>query len=242
MTTKSGTTSVVLLVSKHTLKTTLDNKKLDYKWTTKCKKNELYLKMGSRHNRLRKKWQDLSGTKALQAEYDFYNLFDEFFKESDYMIIDKPKDFTNLYVDVKLSQKTLKEIYNPEKPITKHGVKPDYAIKNTLTNKTIYVEVKRQDGWVENLPRSAGRGNAHERSNKFFTPGLIKSLRKKGNIEPPHLPFWTVFQGNITRDPCRVREVTLWYGEYIANYFFWRKSNTGEIIKHFNDHIVKIID
>jgi hypothetical protein len=34
MTTTSGTTSVVLLVSKHTLKTTLDDKKVDYKWTT----------------------------------------------------------------------------------------------------------------------------------------------------------------------------------------------------------------
>ena len=33
-----------------------------------------------------------------------------------------------------------------------------------------------EDGWVEGKPRSAGRGNAHERSNTFFTPGLLKAV------------------------------------------------------------------
>lgn len=83
----------------------------------------------------------------------------------------------NLHADV------LKEIYTPPDPISKHGVFPDYSITNTETNKTIYIEVKRQDGWVEGKDRSAGRGNAHERSCKFFTPGLLKVLRQKGNID-----------------------------------------------------------
>jgi hypothetical protein len=91
--------------------------------------------------------------------------------------------------------------------------------------KTIYVEVKRQDGWVKGKPRSAGRGNAHERSCKFFAPGLQKIMKEKGNLGDNVLPFWTVFQGDITRDPCRVREITLWYDNYKAHYFF------GEILK-----------
>ena len=38
------------------------------------------------------------------------------------------------------------------------------------------IESKRQDGWVEGGARKDGRGNAHERSCKFFTPGLLKIM------------------------------------------------------------------
>lgn len=132
-----------------------------------------------------------------------------------------PKNLAISYVDVELSKQELSEIYTPEKPITKHGVFPDYAIDNTKTNKTIYIEVKLQDGLVEGGKRADGRGNAHERSCKFFTPGLLKILRQKGNLDESVLPFWTVFQGDITRDPCRVREITCWYDDFTAHYFFW---------------------
>ena len=115
---------------------------------------------------------------------------------------------------------------------------PDYAIDNLDTKKTIYIEIKRQDGWVEGKPRSAGRGNAHERSCKFFTPGLKKALRKQGNLEKDILPFWVVFEGDITRDPCRVREITFWYGKYHAHFFMWRnQKNIAPLIDHFNKHI-----
>ncbi len=145
-------------------------------------------------------------------------------------------------MDFPLSKKDLSEIYTPKKPITRHGVKPDYAIDNTETNKTIYVEVKRQDGWVEGGKRSDGRGNAHERSCKFFTPGLLKILREKGNIDENNLPFWTVFQGDITRDPCRVREITCWYGDYTANFFFWRdSSNSTSLVEHFIKYIKPLL-
>ncbi len=133
-----------------------------------------------------------------------------------------------------MSKKELSEIYTPNEPIVRHGVFPDYAIDNLETKKKIYVEVKRQDGWVEETNRSAGRGNAHERSCKFFTPGLQKILRKKANLSKDVLPFWTVFQGDITRDPCRVREITLWYDKYTAHYFFWRNSkDANPLIEHF---------
>ena len=117
----------------------------------------------------------------------------------------------------------------------KHGIKPDYAIDNTKTKKTLYVEVKRQDGWVEGKLPSAGRGNAHERSCKFFTPGLLRILREKGKLGDDVLPFWVVFQGNVARDPKRVREVTTWYYGYSAHFFFWRKKSDKEsLINHFN--------
>lgn len=148
-----------------------------------------------------------------------------------------------IYVGIKLNEQEISEIYSPENPIKKHGVFPDYAIENKGTGKTIYVEVKRQDGWVEGGKRSDGRGNAHERSCKFFTPGLLKILREQGKIDQNALPFWTVFQGDITRDPCRVREITCWYGDYKANFFFWRDtSNPDKLIEHFATHISPLLD
>jgi len=199
--------------------------------------------MGSDANRLRKKWQDYSGRNAGRAELDFFETFRIVFEDSDYRIRQKPKEFNNIYVDVELDDKVLSEIYTPDDPITRHGVFPDYAIDNIKTNKTIYIEVKRQDGWVEGGKRSDGRGNAHERSCKFFTPGLQEILRKEGNLAEDVLPFWTVFQGDITRDPCRVREVTCWYGSYKGNFFFWRNpSDPDPLLEHFEIYIAPILD
>jgi hypothetical protein len=190
--------------------------------------------MGSSANRLRRKWQDYGGQNAGAAEKDFFECFDELFTDTEFRIRRNPKEFSNIYIDVKLNKQTLTEIYTPDTPITRHGVFPDYAIDNRETNKTIYIEVKRQDGWVEGKNRAAGRGNAHERSCNFFTPGLQKILRQKGNLGNDVLPFWTVFLGDITRDPCRVREITLWYDCYKDHYFFWRNSqNADPLIEHF---------
>jgi len=111
------------------------------------------------------------------------------------------------------------------------------------TRKTLYVEVKRQDGWVEGGNRSDGRGNAHERSCKYFTPGLIKIMRSRGISQEDALPFWTVFQGDIARDPCRVREVTCWYDKYDAHFFFWRDSTNAEpLLKHFINKLSYLLD
>jgi Type II restriction enzyme MunI len=194
--------------------------------------------MGSKENRLRQKWQDYSSSNAGLAEKSFLQVFVKEFEGTAFQIRAKPKDFSNVYVDVELGNHHIAEIYTPNNPVTKHGVVPDYAIDNADTKKTLYVEVKRQDGWIEGGKRSDGRGNAHERSNKFFTPGLLKILRSKGNLGDEVLPFWTVFQGNITRDPCRVREITCWYDEFDAHYYFWRdQKNPVPLIHHFNSRL-----
>ena len=199
--------------------------------------------MGSDANRLRRKWQDYSGNNAWNAERSFLETFTTLFDETEYSIRPKPKEFSNIYVDIPLSEKELEEIYTPDVEITRHGVFPDYSITNNETNKTIYIEVKRQDGWVEGKLRSAGRGNAHERSCKFFTPGLLKILREAGNLGDDILPFWTVFQGDITRDPCRVREITCWYDGLDAHFFFWRDSTNPEpLIEHFLEKIKPLLD
>jgi len=199
--------------------------------------------MGSKANRLRKKWQDYGGKKATKAEHNFYSVFGELFKDTELELVKQPKKFSSIYVDVKLSSKEQKEIYAPKIQIVNHGIKPDCLIKNKVSNKEIYVEIKRQDGWVEGKERKAGRGNAHERLCKYFTPGLLKLLRKTSKIKSPNLPFWIVFQGDITRDPCRVREIRYWFDGNETNVFFWRNTKeTKELTQHFIDKILPLIE
>lgn len=199
--------------------------------------------MGSDHNRLRRKWQDYGGANAAAAEATFFACFQKVFTDTEYKIRRSPKEFKNIYVETELSDQTLSEIYTPDAPVTRHGVFPDYAIDNTNTGKTLFIEVKRQDGWIEGGVRSDGRGNAHERSCKFFTPGLLRILREASGIGEPHLPFWTVFQGNITRDPCRVREVTCWYENFEAHFFFWRQApNPERLFEHFDTYLSDLLD
>ena len=198
--------------------------------------------MGTDELRKRDIWQDASGAKAAIAEYSFFKVFQSAFIGTNFKIREKPQEFNTIYVNFPLSKKTLSEIYNPSIPIKKHGIAPDYAIEHIKSGKVLYVEVKRQDGWVEGKPRSAGRGNAHERSCKYFTPGLLNVLHKKSRIHKDALPFWTVFQGDITRDPCRVREITCWFGKYTNHYFFWRDTkDPSQLIDHFDQNLKHLL-
>lgn len=197
--------------------------------------------MGKSALRKRENWQGQGGAKASQAELNLYTVLEEYFEGSDYVLHKKPKHLKQLYSQVQLPPQVLKEIFSP--PInlekTKWGVSPDFAIENTRTHKILFGEIKRQDGWVENTDPSAGRGNAHERLCKLFTPGLIKAYREIGHIDNPDiLPFWVVFEGDITRDPKRNREVSFWFDKYDKNYFMWRPNMSGQdLINHFDKYL-----
>lgn len=192
------------------------------------------------HLRLRENWQTLSGSYANVAEDDFVSLFGPLFAGTNYVVEPKPKDFRNVYYGYPLLDRDKGRIYEPQREY-KHGFVPDFSIANTETSKCIYVEIKRQDGWVEGKPRSAGRGNAHERLCKYFSPGLMKILREQSGIEGI-LPFWIVFRGDITRDPCRVREITCWFDEYPNNFFFWRDNDANTLSEHFIEYLAPHLD
>ena len=196
--------------------------------------------MGSDELRLRENWQTASGEMSVLAEKNFYKILRYLFEGTNYKITDKPKEFARIYENWPLPTEEQQQIYDPGIEY-RHGILPDYSIENTETGKKIFVEVKRQDGWVEELPRSAGRGNAHERLCKYFTPGLKKILENESKIENG-LPFWIVFMGNITRDPCRVREITCWFDVYSDHFFFWRKQDTDSLCEHFIDRITPLLD
>jgi hypothetical protein len=199
--------------------------------------------MSSTHNKTRKLWQPKNGPKASKAEDNFIGVLENYFQGTNYRVRKSPNEFNKMYINVLLNENVLSEIYTPDVKINIHGIRPDFAIDNLVTNKTIYGDSKRQDGWVEGKVSRDGRGNAHERMCKYFTPGIQKKLREKGNISKDYLPFWIVLQGDITRDPKRVREITCWFDGNDSNYFFWRNSpNADDLISHFEHSIKHMLD
>lgn len=202
--------------------------------------------MGKKELSNRLNWERLAGIKASGAEQNLYVVFEAAFEGTQYKLHRKPTHLKNLYASVDLGDEELNKIFNPDIDLlkTKWGVSPDFAIENTATHKILFGEIKRQDGWVEGKDPSAGRGNAHERSCKLFTPGLIKAYRQIGHIDSPEiLPFWVVFEGDITRDPKRVREIAFWYDIFKDNYFMWRPNESGDVlVKHFEDKLKKYLD
>lgn len=194
----------------------------------------------------RNNWETVSGKKALGAEQDLYEVLNKAFEGTKYKLHKKPKHLKKLYASVVLDDDVIQQIFNPNIDLenTLWGVEPDFAIENTETKKILFGEIKRQDGWVEGKKPSAGRGNAHERLCKLFTPGLLKAYRKIGGIDTEDiLPFWVVFEGDITRDPKRVREITFWFDKYYMNFFMWRPGMSGEpLIEHFNKYLKNYLD
>ncbi|RDU64957.1 restriction endonuclease [Helicobacter didelphidarum] len=196
--------------------------------------------MGKKELQSRDNWQNESGLQAINAENRFFHVFQEYFlknSEKHLQIISKPNELNNIYKDIQLPQKILSKIYNPPNGYGRHGISPDYAIKNLISNKTLYIEVKRQDGWIEGKEMSAGRGNAHERACKLFTPGLLNIMKKIGGLDNIPLPFWIIFQGDIARDPKRTREIYCWFSGFENHFYLWSNEDSDEvIIKHFQKY------
>lgn len=193
--------------------------------------------MGKQELSGRDTWQDYSGENAGHAEKSFFTVLTQAFNGTDLRIREKPREFKNIYNAIELPEAVLKQIFNPPRDYT-HGIIPDYAIDNVRLDKHLYVEVKRQDGWVEGKEMSAGRGNAHERSCKLFTPGLLKVMRSYGHLGDDVLPFWVVFQGDIARDPKRNREIHCWYQGVEQHFFMWTDStNADPLLYHFNTYL-----
>jgi len=200
----------------------------------------------------RDNWQTESGPggKAGLAEQNLYAVFRQAFTGTNYHISDHPTDLKHLYENVQLSDETLSQIFNPDASAMRNaqskgwGVSPDFSITNVKTGKILFGEIKRQDGWVEGKDPSAGRGNAHERLCKLFTPGLMKAYRQIGGItDESILPFWVVLEGDITRDPKRNREIAFWFDQYDKNFFMWRPGMGGDaLVNHFNKYLKPYLD
>lgn len=201
-------------------------------------------------NELRKRanWQTVSGAKALKTEDIFHNSLQNAL-DAVYpgrFVVDKhPKDFSDIYSTYELPQEVLDAIYNVNmynadgSPKYKWGITMDFAIRNQSNGKVLFGEIKRQDGWIETTKPASGRGNAHERSAKYFTPGLMRIIREKSHLSNDILPFWLVIVGDITRDPRRNRELAYWFQGYEGNYFMWRDpTDVGSLLDFFENNLL----
>ena len=180
--------------------------------------------MATQELRKRANWQTFSGARALKIEEIFkeslQNALNDLFPET-FFIDRHPREFNDIYSKYPLPTNVLNKIYNVDmnekkangKPKYEWGISMDFAIRNLKNGKILFGEIKRQDGWIETTNMQAGRGNAHERSCKYFTPGLMKLLRKTSGLSEEILPFWLIIVGDITRDPRRNREIAYWFQE-----------------------------
>lgn len=206
--------------------------------------------MASSELRNRANWQTISGGIALETE-EMFKLALQTALDSVYpgqFIFERhPKDFTDIYSTYNLPEDVLEKIYNVNvnevrangKPRYAWGISMDFAIRNIRSGKTLFGEIKRQDGWIETTDMAAGRGNAHERSCKYFTPGLLKVIREKSGISDEILPFWIVLVGDITRDPRRNREIAFWFQGYEKNFYMWRDQNDiGDLLDYFENNLL----
>ena len=206
--------------------------------------------MATQELRKRANWQTISGEKALKTEKLFQislqNALDSVFPEQ-FLVDRHPNEFSDIYSTYSLPKETLEKIYNIDVNEKKSNGKPkyewrismDFAIRNLKNGKILFGEIKRQDGWVENTNMQAGRGNAHERSCKYFTPGLMRIIRETGKLSNEILPFWLVIVGDITRDPRRNREIAYWFQEYTKNYYMWRDtSDVGNMLDFFENNLL----
>lgn len=207
--------------------------------------------MASQELRKRLNWQTLSGRLALDTENVFYSALQAALNAvypNTFIVKQHPVDLKDIYSKHALPDSTLSQIYNvgtfdERGRLYEWGIKMDFSITNIKNNKILFGEIKRQDGWVEGKAPSAGRGNAHERCCKYFTPGLIRALRKLSRIDSSEiLPFWIVFVGDITRDPKRNREIDFWFQEYKSNYFMWRNTqDIGSLLDFFENNLLPFL-
>ena len=209
--------------------------------------------MASSELRNRTNWQTISGLKALNAEEKFttalQNALDIVYPNK-FLVESHPKEFRNIYSTYPLPAEVLEKIYNVDvnelkqngNPKYSWGISMDFVIRNLQNQKNLFGEIKRQDGWIETTAMAAGRGNAHERSCKYFTPGLSKVLREASGISDEILPFWLVLVGDITRDPKRNREIDFWFQGYENNFYMWRDTDDiGDMLDFFENKLLSYL-
>ena len=206
--------------------------------------------MASSELRKRANWQTISGARALDTEEKFKQTLqvalDSVYPEQ-FIVERHPKEFGDIYSTYTLPVSVLDKIYNVDisdkksngNPKYSWGISMDFAIRNLSNGKNLFGEIKRQDGWIETTDMAAGRGNAHERSSKYFTPGLLRVIREASGITPDILPFWIVYVGDITRDPRRNREIAFWFQGYEKNYYMWRDTDDiGDMLDFFENNLL----
>lgn len=166
---------------------------------------------------LRENWRAETSKRGAVSEDAFHDVMQEIFnaKESmHYKIEKKPKD--------------LKQIYNGRR-----GILPDFAVRNELTGRSVYVEIKRQ----------RPKGNAHERACKYFAPGIIVAGREHGKISDSTLPFFWIFTNGLATDERYRSAIAFWFStpEAEKHFLLW-DLDREKLLDFFLENIRPVID
>ena len=166
----------------------------------------------------RENWQEEAGERGLSAERIFDAIMQQHLDGTPFEGVLKPKDLANIYG-------TRADARGRERP---HGIRPDYAVRNTQSGRVIFVEIKRQ--------RAAG--NAHERACKYFTPGILGAMRDVGNHPQDTIPMWWIFTNGVATDPRYVEEIMFWFQGIEGNVLLWEGApDAGAVTEHFDRFI-----
>lgn len=172
--------------------------------------------MGSEALSNRDLWQDQAAEQGWKAEYVFYHAMMQHVASLDMLVDKKPSDLLKIYVASNGAR---------------YGIKPDFAIRTKT--RTIYVEVKNQ----------GPRGNAHERACKYWTPGILDSMRRSGGWNDSNvIPCWWVFTGRLTRTLRYQAGIRHWFKGYEGHVLLWEDTEDYDALtRHFDEHIKPLL-
>ena len=127
--------------------------------------------------------------------------------DSDYKVIPKPRDLAHIY--------------------GKWGIIPELGIRYMPTNKTAYIECKRQ----------GDNGNAHERMCRNLVPGILPLVSKIAGF---YSPIFTVCMDGLAHNPKKRAEIIAWFDAdgFRDRLLLWEdRKNYRTLIDWFNTNI-----
>lgn len=180
--------------------------------------------MGSESLSRRDKWQDRASHQGRGGENILHTVLSDVLSDTEF--------------ETKLNPLDLNSIYGKRSSGHPHGIRPDYKIKSNTTNKSIYIEMKRQNP----------AGNAHERAGKYMMPGILNSIREIANQPDNIIPVWWIFASRskgfgIASDSDYVQEIKHWFKGIEAHVFLWDDiTDAKPLIEHFEKYIKPLLE
>lgn len=175
--------------------------------------------MAREHLEQRDNWQGEASERGRKAE----DVFDEIIRHH----------LRGSAIEADFQPMDLAGVYGTRRSGRPHGLRPECAIRNTRTGRTVFVEIKRQ--------RAAG--NAHERACKYLAPGILAAMREVGRQPANVVPMWWIFTNGIARDPDYRQEISFWFRGLEPNLLLWDDlDDHAMLINHFEASIRPMLE
>lgn len=156
----------------------------------------------------RKNWQKYASVGGSGREDIVEVIMRQYLMDNEkYIVTAKPRDLSHIYGE--------------------WGIIPEIGIKYIPTNKTAYIECKRQ----------GDNGNAHERMCRNLAPGIIPLVSKIAGF---YNPIFTICMDGLSHNPKKRIEIITWFDAdgFRDRLLLWEdKKDYRVIIDWFNSNI-----